>query len=262
MNAADGGIPGLELHVPGDRAELHAAREAVGRGAAGLTGHAAVAAAGDVLAALRLPHWALCCGGYVYCAGSPFPAPPDTADPCYGDPFYGRPWRAGITAPRTASSSPGEAELLADVPLAGTPGFTAAIATEAGDRADAFAQVSVLAEDLGTARSLALAVLRAGQGALRRGGLASGTAGGTAAGGRLAEVLAVPWASPGRPGTPLATHGWPRHPAPTAHGWPLLGLEAVRPGSGPQPASSAWRNATVSRPPREPVPDSSARAGT
>ncbi|WP_372697276.1 FAD:protein FMN transferase [Arthrobacter sp. JSM 101049] len=114
----------------------------------------AIAHAGQAMMDLQLPHWSVTAGGDVLCSGSPFPAEPTGADP-----FYGRHWRAGITDPFDAAA------LVADVPLAGTPGFTAALATSSGHgdgRPNAYLQVSVLAEDIVTADVLSKAILAGG----------------------------------------------------------------------------------------------------
>ncbi|MBM6622744.1 FAD:protein FMN transferase [Micrococcaceae bacterium RIT802] len=118
----------------------------------------AIAHAGQALMDLELPHWSVTAGGDVLCSGSPFPA-----EPTGSDPFYGRHWRAGITDPFDPSA------LVADVPLAGTPGFTAALATSSGHgygRSNAYLQVSVLAEDIVTADVLSKAILAGGSSTL------------------------------------------------------------------------------------------------
>lgn len=115
----------------------------------------AIAHAGQAMMDLELPHWSVTAGGDVLCSGSPFPSEPTGVDP-----FYGRHWRAGVTDPFDAHS------LLADVPLAGTPGFTAALATSSGQgfgRSNAYLQASVLAEDIVTADVLSKAILAGGQ---------------------------------------------------------------------------------------------------
>lgn len=114
----------------------------------------AIAHAGQAMMDLELPHWSVTAGGDVLCSGSPFPA-----EPTGSDPFYGRHWRAGITDPFDTDA------LVADVPLAGTPGFTAALATSSGHgygRSNAYLQVSVLAEDIVTADVLSKAILAGG----------------------------------------------------------------------------------------------------
>lgn len=118
----------------------------------------AIAHAGQALMDLELPHWSVTAGGDVLCSGSPFPA-----EPTGSDPFYGRHWRAGITDPFDPAA------LVADVPLAGTPGFTAALATSSGHgygRSNAYLQVSVLAEDIVTADVLSKAILAGGSSTL------------------------------------------------------------------------------------------------
>lgn len=118
----------------------------------------AIAHAGQALMDLELPHWSVTAGGDVLCSGSPFPA-----EPTGSDPFYGRHWRAGITDPFDSAA------LVADVPLAGTPGFTAALATSSGHgygRSNAYLQVSVLAEDIVTADVLSKAILAGGSSTL------------------------------------------------------------------------------------------------
>lgn len=130
-------------HAPGDPVDLR-----------GLVKGWAIAHAGQAMMDLELPHWSVTAGGDVLCSGSPFPAEPTGADP-----YYGRHWRAGITDPFDAAA------LMADVPLAGTPGFTAALATSSGHghgRTNAYLQVSVLAEDIVTADVLSKAVLAGG----------------------------------------------------------------------------------------------------
>ncbi len=120
----------------------------------GLVNGWAIAHAGQAMMDLQLPHWSVTAGGDVLCSGSPFPAEPTGTDP-----FYGRHWRAGITDPFESTS------LVADVPLAGTPGFTAALATtsaQAGHRTNAYLQVSVLAEEIVTADVLSQAILAGG----------------------------------------------------------------------------------------------------
>lgn len=101
----------------------------------------------DVLMEFGIPHWALNLNGAVICSGSPTPSAPTGSDP-----FYGIPWRAGITDPFTPGT------LVADVPLAGTPGFTAALATSAATPGAAYEQVSVLGPDILEADVLAAAI--------------------------------------------------------------------------------------------------------
>lgn len=114
----------------------------------------AIAHAGQAMMDLQLPHWSVTAGGDVLCSGSPFPAEPTGTDP-----FYGRHWRAGITDPFEETS------MVADVPLAGTPGFTAALATtsaRSGHPSNAYLQVTVLGEDIVTADVLSQAILAGG----------------------------------------------------------------------------------------------------
>ena len=170
----------------------------------------AIAAAGEALEELGVPHWAVNAGGDILCSGSPFPVPADQADP-----RGGTPWRAAIADPDDPHA------LVADLPLAGTPGTRAALATSgsaqrgehiwgpagqgAGDGADrrlghrgaTFRQVSVLGEDILTADVLATAIVAGGMDILERAVREWGV-----------EVLAVAY-----DGTLLATPGWPR-----AHG--------------------------------------------
>ncbi|MDN6170620.1 MAG: FAD:protein FMN transferase [Arthrobacter sp.] len=118
----------------------------------------AIAHAGQAMMDLQLPHWSVTAGGDVLCSGSPFPAEPTGTDP-----FYGRHWRAGITDPFDPAT------LVADVPLAGTPGFTAALATTstgAGSGPNAYLQVSVLAEEIVTADVLSQAIMVGGESTL------------------------------------------------------------------------------------------------
>jgi thiamine biosynthesis lipoprotein len=159
----------------------------------------AIAAAGDALEELGMPHWAVNAGGDILCTGSPFPVPADQADP-----RGGRPWRAAIADPDDPQA------LVADLPLAGTPGTTAALATsgsaqrgehiwgpaghDAARRGAAFRQVSVLGEDILTADVLATAIVAGGMDTLERAVREWGV-----------EVLAVEYG-----GTLLATPGWPR----------------------------------------------------
>ena len=120
----------------------------------GLVKSWAVAHAGQAMMDLELPHWSVTAAGDVLCSGSPFPAEPTGTDP-----FYGRHWRAGITDPFDATS------LVADVPMAGTPGFTAALATtsaQADHPPHAYLQVSVLAEEIVTADVLSQAIVAGG----------------------------------------------------------------------------------------------------
>ncbi|GAA4378953.1 FAD:protein FMN transferase [Paeniglutamicibacter cryotolerans] len=112
--------------------------------------------AASVLLDFGIPHWAVNLGGDIACSGSPTPSVPTGSDP-----FYGTPWRAGITDPF------GPGLLLADVPLAGTPGFTAALATSAGTPASTYRQVSVLGPDIVEADVLATAILSGGADVLR-----------------------------------------------------------------------------------------------
>ena len=158
----------------------------------------AIAAAGEALEELGVPHWAVNAGGDILCSGSPFPVPADQADP-----RGGRPWRAAIADPDDPHA------LVADLPLAGTPGTTAALATsgsaERGEhiwgpakhdagRGAAFRQVSVLGEDIPTADVLATAIVAGGMDTLERAVREWGV-----------EVLAVEYG-----GTLLASPGWPR----------------------------------------------------
>lgn len=110
---------------------------------------------GRALMDLALPHWAVNAGGDILCTGSPSPG-----QPTGGDPYYGTPWRAGI------ADSIGGSSLVADVPLAGTPGFTAALATSADGRRGAYRQVSVLSEDIVAAGRAAAVILAGGPAAL------------------------------------------------------------------------------------------------
>ena len=155
----------------------------------------AIAAAGEALEELGVPHWAVNAGGDILCSGSPSPVPADRADP-----RGGTPWRAAIADPDDPHA------LVADLPLAGTPGTTAALATSGsaqrgehiwgavtGHRA-AFRQVSVLGEDILTADVLATAIVAGGMDTLERAVREWGV-----------EVLAVAYG-----GMLLATPGWPR----------------------------------------------------
>ncbi len=149
----------------------------------------AIAHAGQSMMDLELPHWSVTAGGDVLCSGSPFPA-----EPTGSDPFYGRHWRAGITDPFDTDA------LVADVPLAGTPGFTAALATSSGHgygRSNAYLQVSVLAEDIVTADVLSKAILAGGPATLDAAVRELGV-----------EVLVC-----GHDGDLHASPGWPLHPA-------------------------------------------------
>ncbi|WP_417234104.1 FAD:protein FMN transferase [Arthrobacter sp.] len=149
----------------------------------------AIAHAGQAMMDLELPHWSVTAGGDVLCSGSPFPA-----EPTGSDPFYGRHWRAGITDPFDTDA------LVADVPLAGTPGFTAALATSSGHgygRSNAYLQVSVLAEDIVTADVLSKAILAGGPATLDAAVRELGV-----------EVLVC-----GHDGDLHASPGWPLHPA-------------------------------------------------
>lgn len=147
----------------------------------------AIAHAGQAMMDLELPHWSVTAGGDVLCSGSPFPAEPTGADP-----FYGRHWQAGITDPFDAGA------LVADVPLAGTPGFTAALATSSGHgygRSNAYLQVSVLAEDIVTADVLSEAILAGGPSTLDA----------------AVRELGVAVLVCGHDGELHATAGWPLH---------------------------------------------------
>lgn len=158
----------------------------------------AIAHAGQAMMDLELPHWSVTAGGDVLCSGSPFPAEPTGADP-----FYGRHWRAGITDPFDAAA------LIADVPLAGTPGFTAALATSSGHgegRTSTYLQVSVLAEDIVTADVLSQAILAGGAPTLDSAVRTFGVA-----------VLVC-----GHDGELLASGGWPLQ-APAEAEWDING---------------------------------------
>ncbi|WP_345152048.1 FAD:protein FMN transferase [Arthrobacter ginkgonis] len=160
----------------------------------------AIAAAGEALEELGVPHWAVNAGGDILCSGSPFPVPADRADP-----RGGTPWRAAIADPDDPQA------LVADLPLAGTPGTTAALATSgSAERGEhiwggaghsgstghgaAFRQVSVLGEDILTADVLATAIVAGGMDTLEHAVREWGV-----------EVLAVAYG-----GMLLATPGWPR----------------------------------------------------
>lgn len=149
----------------------------------------------EVLLDFGIPHWAINLGGDITCSGSPTPSLPTGSDP-----FYGTPWRAGIVDP----FHPGG--LLADIPLAGTPGFTAALATSAGTSTSAYRQVSVMGPDIVGADILATAIISAGPAALR-----------TALAGNPVQVLAVH-----HDGRLEASTGWPTYATvPAEPGAPL-----------------------------------------
>lgn len=190
----------MTLTVPAEPDEAEAATEVIKRLALetaprwervpGTVGGTALRArlldeAGLALDGLGFMHWALSADGDVLASGSPRPrrAPEDGADP-----FFGDPWRASIADENGLA--------VADVALAGTPGWHAALAVRRRGDGDRARTVAVLADAARAADRLANELVSARPGEIER--LEASLAGDSAA----ALVLAA-----GQ--EPLVTEGWP-----------------------------------------------------
>lgn len=141
----------LSVDTPADPSEAIAAAEAVRRLATetaprwdltpGTLGSAALRArvldeAGALLDQLGLVHWALAADGDVLASGSSHPRrSPGENEPL--TPFFGTPWRAAV--------EDAGGRLVADVGLAGTPGWPAALVVRHRGLDDRYRMVAVLA---------------------------------------------------------------------------------------------------------------------
>lgn len=141
----------LSVDTPADPSEALAAAEAVRRLAhesaprweltPGTLGSAALRArvldeAGALLDQLGLVHWALTADGDVLASGSSHPRRSPGSDEAI-TPFFGTPWRAAV--------EDAGGRTVADVGLAGTPGWPAAMAVRHRGLDDRYRMVAVLA---------------------------------------------------------------------------------------------------------------------
>lgn len=164
----------MTLTVPAEAGEAAAAAEIVRRLAVetaprwettpGTVGSTALRArlldeAGLALDDMGLMHWALSADGDVLASGSPRPRrAPDEGGEAH--PFFGEPWRATIADELGYS--------LADVALAGTPGWHAGLAVRRRGGEDRARLVAVLAESAQLADRLAVALVAARPGETER----------------------------------------------------------------------------------------------
>lgn len=155
----------LSLSTPADAEEATAAAQAVRRlatetaarwaGVPGTLGTAALRArvldeAGALLDELGLVHWALGHDGDVLCSGSAHPRR-SPAEHEAVTPFFGTPWSGAVEGP--------DGVRLADVGLAGTPGWPAALLVRHRGEGEHARLVAVLASSAREAEALAHSLL-------------------------------------------------------------------------------------------------------